>query len=945
MSGRSHPKSTSAACSFVVLRCGGSTNTSSTGKGRQCGRGQGAVVLDAGVMGRAYRNRMLWVASVSLLALARCVGSRGPARVVNVEPTVALSERHLESGLQLLVDAARTSPLAGATFVVNAGGAADPPGKEGLAHLVEHLVFRSRHGDKPRVDSRLNAIVADWNGGTAHDWVYYSLFAPNAEFDEALALTFEMMVDPIAGISQVEFEHERSIVKAERGFRSEHFVGAVEQLLNEALFAPGSAAARSVGGTQQSLETLTLADVESFADRYYRPERMTLYVALPPGRSETDLMQALPPALSGAEFQRTRQRQAPSAPKSALRAPGTIERRYASVPHPQLFFGWPLAGRSLLERARAELMSDFLDVRVRPSFYSHPDIADGACGVRSLLEVSLLWCRLDLDTAEHAPQVAARWLSDVRQTFTGNSTAWSWWLQQRFVLGRVLAAEQVQRRAFERAVAAFEYGSHTAYDQLLAQAEDVQMSELFAMGYEQMQLEQSTMLLVLPHADQAPGPPVRTGLATPSEESTSDSATDAVAALEQLPAGALGQASTRRLDNGLEIIVLPRAGQYSTALLGFRGGTAWAENAAVARAAVEAETWNITPDPITWGVMLERHRVEEATFEVARVTGDRLDKAFEVLGSARTVTVEWPNNQFRRRAGALQQLDAAPARVSQRKTREALLDHHPFAAFAPVPALEQVRVQSVRHYLTSLRRPDNAVLVVVGPADTDSVVGLAKKEFGSWQPGTTSLSAPPPATQRASGGERPLVAVHRSAATQVDIAYSCLVPVNSSDDQARMDLLQSMLEEELWGNLREQSGVAYGAWVEAYSMLEGGGLLQLATRVAAEHLSHALRVFESLGAEGTLAFNEKVFEQTRYREVRAQAFVDGSTRASAARLYDGWLLGLSPRQQDEYPNQLARTSLAAVRDALEHCRRHAVLTLLGDARVINATVGRKVASP
>lgn len=884
---------------------------------------------------------MLWVASISLLALARCIASRGPARVANVEPTVALSERHLKSGLQLVVDAERTSPLAGATFIVNAGGAVDPPGKEGLAHLVEHLVFRSRHGDKPRVDSRLNAIVADWNGGTAHDWVYYSLFAPNAEFDEALGLTFEMMIDPIVGISQTEFEHERSIVKAERGFRSEHFVGAVEQLLNEAVFAPGSTAARSVGGTQQSLETLTLADVERFADRYYQPEQMTLYVALPPGRSETDLMQELPPSLSGAEFHRTRQRRVP--PRSTRRAPGTIERRYASVPHPQLFFGWPLAGRGLPERASAELMSDFLDVRVHPSFHSHPDIADGECGVRSLLEVSLLWCRLDLNTAEHVPQVADRWLSDVRRTFTGNTPAWSWWLQQRFVLGRVLEAEQLQHRAFERAVAAFEHGSHTAYDQLLDQAQNVQMSELFATGYEQMQLEQSYMLLVLPHADQAPGPPLRTGLATPNEQSTSaDSATDAIAALKQLPPGPLGNAVTRRLGNGLEIIVLPRPGHYSTALLGFRGGTAWADSAAVARAAVEAETWNIAPDPITWGVMLERYRREEATFEVARVTGDRLNKAFEVLASARTATVEWPNTQFRRRASAQQQLDAAADRVSQRKTRAALLDNHPFAAFAPVPALEQVRVQSVRHYHTSLRRPDNAVLVVVGPADPDSVVGLAQKEFGTWQPGTSSLSGPPPVKQRAPGAERPLVVVHRAAATQVDITYSCLVPVNSLNDNARMDLLQSMLKEELWGNLREQSGVAYGAWVQAYSMLEGGGWLQLETRVAAEHLSHALRVFESLGAEGTPAFSEKVFEQTRYREVRAQAFVDGSTRASAERLYSGWLLGLSPGQQDEYASRLARTSLTAVRDALEHCRRHAVLTLLGDARVINAALGQQV---
>src|SRR5216684_2554507 len=52
----------------------------------------------------------------------------------------------LPSGLRIVVEKDSRTPLAGVFVVVGSGSSSDPAGKEGLAHYVEHLAFRTRAG-------------------------------------------------------------------------------------------------------------------------------------------------------------------------------------------------------------------------------------------------------------------------------------------------------------------------------------------------------------------------------------------------------------------------------------------------------------------------------------------------------------------------------------------------------------------------------------------------------------------------------------------------------------------------------------------------------------------------------------------------------------------------------------------------------------------------------
>src|SRR5215831_15020367 len=78
------------------------------------------------------------------------------------------------SGLRVIAEQDRSAPRAVVVVVVDTGAADDPPGQEGLAHLVEHLAFRARlDGKHPYTDLLDLAGAGTWNASTTHDLTTY----------------------------------------------------------------------------------------------------------------------------------------------------------------------------------------------------------------------------------------------------------------------------------------------------------------------------------------------------------------------------------------------------------------------------------------------------------------------------------------------------------------------------------------------------------------------------------------------------------------------------------------------------------------------------------------------------------------------------------------------------------------------------------------------------
>jgi zinc protease len=134
---------------------------------------------------------------------------------------------------------------------IQAGSMDDPPGKEGLAHLVEHLMFYLRRDPRgPTLDERLRAVTSSYNATTDLDGTYYVAHVAPADADAVAAMFAEIASEATcAHLDRKALEHERAIVRGERRLR----VGRASQVVGDALrevaypahhpFAPTASAA------------------------------------------------------------------------------------------------------------------------------------------------------------------------------------------------------------------------------------------------------------------------------------------------------------------------------------------------------------------------------------------------------------------------------------------------------------------------------------------------------------------------------------------------------------------------------------------------------------------------------------------------------------------------------------------------------------------------------
>lgn len=155
------------------------------------------------------------------------------------------------------------------------GAADDPPGKTGLAHLVEHVMFARRTAAAgPEVADRLSAVALRFNAWTSWDATHYDATALASQLDDLLAIEAARMAGGCDGIDDSVVARERAVVLEELAQRD----GAgVREPLQQAVFGDGHAYSHSVGG--RDVAALTRDDVCSFLDAHYAPSRAILVVS------------------------------------------------------------------------------------------------------------------------------------------------------------------------------------------------------------------------------------------------------------------------------------------------------------------------------------------------------------------------------------------------------------------------------------------------------------------------------------------------------------------------------------------------------------------------------------------------------------------------------------------------------------------------------------------
>jgi zinc protease len=172
------------------------------------------------------------------------------------------------------------------------GAMADPPGKAGLAHLVEHMTFQTRlktSGGELTVAQIVAGVAQRSNATTTLDSTHYMLQVAPDQLETMFVLEVARLRLGCATWDDATFVREREIVRNE--IREDHAEawGDVPRLLHEAAYPSGHPYRRTVGGTDATIASITLQDACAFVQRHYRPGNVTIVAA---GRvSEAEIKQ------------------------------------------------------------------------------------------------------------------------------------------------------------------------------------------------------------------------------------------------------------------------------------------------------------------------------------------------------------------------------------------------------------------------------------------------------------------------------------------------------------------------------------------------------------------------------------------------------------------------------------------------------------------------------
>jgi predicted Zn-dependent peptidase len=150
------------------------------------------------------------------------------------------------------------------------GASKDPVGKEGLCHLIEHMMFKQRVRGRSLADlfMDLKAIV---NASTNHDICSFFVHIPIMNYKPFLLLVRRWLFD--AKFTKNDYKNEKTIVLEEYFLRIQNTNKILKHLMQNR-----SRSYRDVTGTEKSIHNIRFTDVKAFYRKMFNDCRVVVSI-------------------------------------------------------------------------------------------------------------------------------------------------------------------------------------------------------------------------------------------------------------------------------------------------------------------------------------------------------------------------------------------------------------------------------------------------------------------------------------------------------------------------------------------------------------------------------------------------------------------------------------------------------------------------------------------
>ena len=254
-----------------------------------------------------------WIAGLCLALWAGVAGASAPTHSFT-----------LDNGMKVIVREDHRAPVVTVMVWFKAGSIDEAPFETGLAHVLEHMMFKGTEHLGPGDFSRLVARY----GGSDNAFTSYDYTAYYQQYEASrLPLALELEAERLGSlqIDDEEFHRELQVVLEERRMRTDDNPNALAWEKFQAIARPGTGYAHPVIGWRSLLAQLQPEQARSWYQRFYVPGNATLVIAGDVTREQVEpLVERFFADLPAGET--------PPRPKQTVKAPAGERRLALSMP-------------------------------------------------------------------------------------------------------------------------------------------------------------------------------------------------------------------------------------------------------------------------------------------------------------------------------------------------------------------------------------------------------------------------------------------------------------------------------------------------------------------------------------------------------------------------------------------------------------------------------------
>lgn len=674
----------------------------------------------------------------------------------NVRKTV------LENGLTVLTKEVHTAPVVTVQVWYKVGSRNEAPGVNGIAHQLEHMLFKGTTSRPIQFGRLFSALGSDFNAFTSYDQTAYFGTVERNKLKALMVLEADRMQNALINAEQLQGE-KRVVISEVQGYENSPDYRLNRAVMRAAL--PDTPYGLPVGGTKADVEKFTVEQVREYYKKYYSPDNATLLIV---GDFETEpTMEAVKEVFGKVprsretretgETRETREESKPSSLPNAKRKPLVLREAGAAA---LLQVVYPLPDANDPDVPALDVM-DYILTEGRNSRLYQALVESGLASAASGGTANLAsggWYKLSATAAPgqeltKIDSVLQQMSADLRSKGVTAEELNRAKTQLRATV--ILSNRDINSQAVQLGYSQTTAGDYRYIDRYLAALEKVTTADVKRVATKYLAPEKRTAGFFEP--TQIAGKPVL-GAANTSQTAESFNLgppVDPAEVAKYLPPIDTTKTPTTRslpeefaLSNGLRVLLLPDTSTPTVTLSGYiKAGTEFDPDAQGGLASLTADNLmngTKSKNALQLAKALE-DRGASLDFEASRegvvVQGYSIKTDLPVVIQTLVDVVQnatFPTKELelsRQRALTALKLDLDnPGRVAQRKFQQTVYpENHPFHTFPTENSLKNISRKDIVEFYQEHYRPDQTVLTLLGDFEPKAVRSLLEKQLDDWK--------------------------------------------------------------------------------------------------------------------------------------------------------------------------------------------------------------------